>query len=351
MSGLFQRIARRRGDVQDDASAAPIADQSATPVAADAPATVQAPKRFVGAAADEQAGEREASPSQPSNGATHADASQPANGEAGEPASGATQAFSLGDQPTALFPLVPEQPTAAGQPADTEAGQTGWMPVSAADTGAHPLSIGGLAASDADAEADAEADAADATTPPTGESAVGGAPTGEAAVGGPPTGETTVGTTPPGETATPDSGQARTGDVATQAPALPAERRPGFRERGKMRRRLRYLRRVRELQVRDLGGLAFDLRRYERKRDDLVAQKIDQIRASDDELRALEQALDERRDVRDVRAPGIGGACPRCFSIYGSNDRFCAHCGAALGGLAQGPAQVVPPAPPPASHQ
>jgi len=115
-----------------------------------------------------------------------------------------------------------------------------------------------------------------------------------------------------------------------------------------MRRRLRYLRRLRELQVRDLGGLAFDLRRFERKRDDLVAQKIDQIRACDDELRALETALDERRDVRDVRMPGIGGTCPRCFSIYGSSDRFCSHCGAALGGLAQGPAQVAAPPPPPA---
>jgi hypothetical protein len=47
-----------------------------------------------------------------------------------------------------------------------------------------------------------------------------------------------------------------------------------------------------------------------------------------------------------VRAAGIGGTCPRCFSIYGSSDRFCAHCGAALGGLAQGPAQLVPPPPP-----
>ena len=107
-----------------------------------------------------------------------------------------------------------------------------------------------------------------------------------------------------------------------------------------MRRRLRYLRKLRELQARDLGGLVFDLRRFERKRDDLVAQKIDQIRACDDELRALETALDERRDLRDVREPGIGGTCPRCFAIFGSADRFCANCGAALGGAVQGPAQV-----------
>jgi len=146
--------------------------------------------------------------------------------------------------------------------------------------------------------------------------------------------------------------------VAAQAPATSVEQqpagaqtapqRPGFRARGRMRRRLRYLRRLRELQVRDLGGLVFDLRRFERKRDDLVLQKLDQIRACDDELRALERALGERRDLRDVREPGIGGTCPRCFAIFGSTDRFCASCGAALGGRVQGPAQTaeVPLAPP-----
>jgi len=146
--------------------------------------------------------------------------------------------------------------------------------------------------------------------------------------------------------------------AAQQAPAPPtdatpgttaaeaAPRRPGFRARGRMRRRLRYLRKLRELQVRDLGGLVFDLRRFERKRDDLVAQKIDQIRACDDELHALEQTLNERRDLRDVREPGIGGTCPRCFAIYGSADKFCANCGAAFGGAVQGPAAQIPLAPP-----
>jgi hypothetical protein len=127
----------------------------------------------------------------------------------------------------------------------------------------------------------------------------------------------------------------------TPATAPPAQR-PGFRERGRIRRRARYLRKLRELQVRDLGGLVFDLRRFERRRDDLVAQKVDQIRACDDELRALEAASDDRRELRDVREPGIGGTCPRCFALYGSTDRFCCTCGAALGGAVQGPAQILP---------
>jgi len=137
--------------------------------------------------------------------------------------------------------------------------------------------------------------------------------------------------------------------AAATAVAEPQPRRPGFRARGRMRRRLRYLRKLRELQARDLGGLVFDLRRFERKREDLVAQKIDQIRACDDELHALEQALGERRELRDVREPGIGGTCPRCFAIYGSADKFCANCGAAFGGAVQGPAAQIPLAPPAAS--
>ncbi len=150
--------------------------------------------------------------------------------------------------------------------------------------------------------------------------------------------------TPPGWAPAPAAGGQPVPIAVTAASVEP--RRPGFRERGRLWRRLRYLRKLRELQVRDLGGLVFDLRRFERKRDDLVAQKIDQIRACDDELRALETALDERRDLRDVREPGVGGTCPRCFAIFGSNDRFCGGCGAALGGAVQGPAQV-PAAPQP----
>jgi hypothetical protein len=136
--------------------------------------------------------------------------------------------------------------------------------------------------------------------------------------------------------------------TAPEPAAAVAPARPGFRARGRMRRRVRYLRKLRDLQVRDLGGLVFDLRRFARQRDDLVAQKLDQIRACDDELRALESALGERRDLRDVREPGIGGTCPRCFAVFGSADRFCATCGAALGGAVQGPAQVTvaPPAAP-----
>lgn len=107
--------------------------------------------------------------------------------------------------------------------------------------------------------------------------------------------------------------------------------KPGFRDRGRLRRRLRYLRRVRELGFRDLGGLVFDLDRFGRQGDHLVRGKLAALRAVDAELRALERALDERRDVLELREPGIA-ACPRCGALHGSDARFCPSCGVGLRG-------------------
>lgn len=105
----------------------------------------------------------------------------------------------------------------------------------------------------------------------------------------------------------------------------------GFRSRGRMRRRLRYLRRARELGFRDLGGLVFDLRRFERDRPDLVDAKIHALHEVDRELRALERALGDRREIHELREPGIA-SCPRCGALHGSEARFCPSCGLALRG-------------------
>jgi hypothetical protein len=114
-----------------------------------------------------------------------------------------------------------------------------------------------------------------------------------------------------------------------QDPAAPPE--PSFRDRGRLRRRLRHLRRVRELGFRDLGGLVFDLHRFGRRGDELVAQKLNALAAVDLELRALERALDDERPFHELREPGLA-ACPRCSAIHGSDARFCPSCGTGLRG-------------------
>jgi hypothetical protein len=108
-----------------------------------------------------------------------------------------------------------------------------------------------------------------------------------------------------------------------------APARPSFRNRSTLRRRLRYLRRVREIAFRDLGGLVFDLDRFERDRPDLVAIKLAGLNAIDAELRALEEAVDDVRDFEELQEAGVS-ACASCGALHGSEARFCPSCGVAV---------------------
>jgi hypothetical protein len=105
---------------------------------------------------------------------------------------------------------------------------------------------------------------------------------------------------------------------------------PSLRERSRVRRRIRYLRRLRELQLRDLGGFLLEQRRVGRENPQIVQTKLAGAVETDSELRALEGALEQRRPLREVREPGVGGACPACGTVHGSVDRYCSWCGQRL---------------------
>ncbi|HEX4837895.1 MAG TPA: hypothetical protein VFV03_05165 [Solirubrobacteraceae bacterium] len=133
-------------------------------------------------------------------------------------------------------------------------------------------------------------------------------------------------------------------EQAPQAPDRAPEQTPqapGFGERGRMRRRARFLRKARELAYRDLGGLVFDLHRFGRRNDRVVMAKLATLRQIDTELRALEEALRDRRPVTVLREVGIA-ACPRCAAIHGSDDRFCPGCGLAFDTHADRPLSTAP---------
>ena len=105
---------------------------------------------------------------------------------------------------------------------------------------------------------------------------------------------------------------------------------------------------------RDLGGLVFSLHRFGQRNDALVLAKLGTIGQIDGELRTLEGALGERETVTVLREAGIT-ACPRCAAIHSSEDRFCPHCGLAMGrhpdlpiGVAPAPPAAPPPPRPPA---
>ena len=127
-----------------------------------------------------------------------------------------------------------------------------------------------------------------------------------------------------------------------------------FRDRGRLRRRLRFLRRTRELAFRDIGGLIFDMRRFGRDRPDLVESKINALAAVDQELRALERVLDDRRPIHELREPGIT-SCARCGALHASDSNFCPNCGLQIGGPRAmgevGGAIAAPPQAPPAPLQ
>jgi hypothetical protein len=126
-----------------------------------------------------------------------------------------------------------------------------------------------------------------------------------------------------------------------EQPTDPAPQAPGFGERGRMRRRARFLRRARELAYRDLGGLVFDLHRFGQRNDQVVLAKLATLGHIDAELRALEAALREIRPVTVLREAGIA-ACPRCAAIHGSDDRFCPGCGLAFDMSADRPLSTAP---------
>jgi hypothetical protein len=112
-----------------------------------------------------------------------------------------------------------------------------------------------------------------------------------------------------------------------------------------MRRRVRFLRKARELAYRDLGGLVFNLHHFGQRNDELVLAKLTTLGQIDAELRSIEGALRERQPVTVLREAGIA-ACPRCAAIHGSEDRFCPNCGLAMDVHAERPVAGPPAAAP-----
>jgi hypothetical protein len=120
---------------------------------------------------------------------------------------------------------------------------------------------------------------------------------------------------------------------------------PTTRRRGRLRRRARHLRGVREVLLRDLGGMVFEVHRSERTSDGsvqtIVDEKLSRLARVDRELRDLESILDDRRGLV-VREPGISGTCPHCGELYGSEARFCWACGTPVAPGAHRPPEALP---------
>jgi lipoprotein-anchoring transpeptidase ErfK/SrfK len=108
-------------------------------------------------------------------------------------------------------------------------------------------------------------------------------------------------------------------------PPLPAQDDDGGsgQELGsfELRRRIRQLRRQRDSQLKELGGLAVELRRVGSTRyEELAGKRLEEAAEIERELLALERQLSPQ---------SVGGVCPSC-GLHTKQTRYCLRCGAEL---------------------
>jgi hypothetical protein len=123
----------------------------------------------------------------------------------------------------------------------------------------------------------------------------------------------------------------------------PFERAAGatsFLQRAVIRRRVRFLRRRRELALHDLGGFLFESHRLGQPRDDLLTEKLAALTALDDELALLQQSLALREELAVLREPGIA-ACSHCAAIRDSAANFCPNCGRPAASARRGQPEIA----------
>ena len=109
---------------------------------------------------------------------------------------------------------------------------------------------------------------------------------------------------------------------------------------GQLRRERRALSRMREERIRDLGGLALEMVRRNRFRQDLLFEQCREVLVLEDRIRVLDDALDRASAARHRRgemycecgAPLAWGAhfCANCGRGAGEAVVSCARCGAPL---------------------
>ncbi|HEV3001024.1 MAG TPA: hypothetical protein VGW75_09830 [Solirubrobacteraceae bacterium] len=273
-----------------------------------------------------------------------------------------TQKLTSGDPLAAPAPDSTTHPAphdvTSGDPLTGAGSVAGGAAVEPAATAESPVGAEGHATEEAPTGAAATdaAESAGGAVPEPGASADARPPAGDAPLWSAPgagdgadatsTGEAPTAVVPPLEAAPPPDAAAAepAADGAAVVEQAPADATPSFRERTRLRRRMRELRRLREIAFRDLGGLTFELHRFGRDRGELVAAKLEALQRMDSELRAIEVALDARRPLIELREPGIA-SCPRCATIHGTDANFCPGCGTPLRGSVvgeAGPLRVTP---------
>jgi hypothetical protein len=109
---------------------------------------------------------------------------------------------------------------------------------------------------------------------------------------------------------------------AAQPAAAPKRRRPAPPP-GELRRERRALLALREERLRDLGGLALEMYRRDRFREDLVLERCAELIGLEARIHELDALLGSPRALRRAR----GSARCECGAPLLWRSRFCANCG------------------------
>ena len=104
------------------------------------------------------------------------------------------------------------------------------------------------------------------------------------------------------------------------------------RDRGRLRRRLRELRGLREAQLLELGALVLEAHRHGRDASSVITAKAAEAAATDAQAQAVADALETGAGLDRLVATGIGGPCPTCGTLASTAARFCSTCGTPLDG-------------------
>ena len=121
--------------------------------------------------------------------------------------------------------------------------------------------------------------------------------------------------------------------------------RPGSRERGAIRRRLRQRRKLRDAVLMELGALVMEAHRHGRDDTGVVKSKAAEAATIDAEVVALAEQLGQGGGLAGVTATGLASPCLACGALVSTRARFCENCG---GDLTARPAPE--PAPDPEPH-
>ncbi len=110
---------------------------------------------------------------------------------------------------------------------------------------------------------------------------------------------------------------------SSTAPPPPPKRRHAVPPPGALRRERRALLRIREQRLRDLGGLALEMYRHDRFREDLLLERCAELIGLEARVHELDSFLGRTRAPSRVRQ----SARCECGAPLLWGSRYCANCG------------------------